>query len=79
MLLGAFLTYPQKVTFWGWFISLQKLVLKGLNFSSGVFKGGLAPCNFPMVGVGSHRGNHFKPALDCLLAKAVREGSLLSR
>ena len=38
----------------------------------------LAPCNFPMVVVGSHRGNHFKLDLDCLLAKAVREGSLLS-
>ena len=36
----------------------------------------LAPYNFPMVAIGSHRGNHFKPALDCLLANIVREGSL---
>ena len=38
----------------------------------------LAPCNFPMAAVGSHRGNHFKPTLDCILSNIVREGSLLS-
>ena len=38
----------------------------------------LAPCNFPMVVVGSHRGNHFKINLDGLLAKAAKEGPLLS-
>ena len=39
----------------------------------------LAPCNFPMVAVGSHRGNHFNQPLDCILANTVREGSLLSQ
>ena len=36
----------------------------------------LAPCNFPMVVIGSHMGNHFKPPLDCILSNTVREGSL---
>ena len=39
----------------------------------------LAPCNFPMVAVGSHMGNHFNQPLDYILANTVREGSLLSQ
>ena len=39
----------------------------------------LAPCNFPIVAVGSHRGNHFNQALDFILADTVRDGSLLSQ
>ena len=39
----------------------------------------LAPCSFPLVAVGSHKGNHFKQNLDYILANTVTEGSLLSR
>ena len=39
----------------------------------------LAPCNFPIVAVGSHMDNHFNQTLDYILADTVREGSLLSQ
>ena len=39
----------------------------------------LAPFNFPMVVVGSHRGNHFNQPLYRILVDTVREGSLLSQ
>ena len=38
---------------------------------SNVFSRLLAPCNFPMVVVGSHMDNVFKPALDFPLDKVV--------
>ena len=39
----------------------------------------LAPCNFPMVAVGIHRGKHFNQPLDCILSNTIGEGSLLSQ
>ena len=38
----------------------------------------LEPYNFPMVVVGSHRGNHFKPNFRLYSSLTVREGSLLA-